>query len=349
MSHFFLRRLLRVLRLLCLVLGVALATPAAFADDNMTLPDGSTLDTGSSTSGSSTTAPLSGQDGDWAKGAGDAQRQISGLVGNLIPTAVTVSNTVLKESNKFAWGLGVITLVLAGVRFSGTHNPITAWASLFEEVAVLGIFVALYLGYTTSAAGFWTWFQDLATSIGGGANNDISTQLSTLGGSFLDAVKAKVLNIKLLTDFNGTLTDVVALFLAFLAMCVASIVFMYYSAIGQIHAAIGIVLGPIAMALGFSSYTRSYFQRWLDWMINAGMYVVMVAVLFKLMGGAISSAVGQATSNGTKTQLSAGFAFDLALFLLMLSFEIPKLAAMFGSGSGATGTSALKTAMRFIP
>jgi hypothetical protein len=33
----------------------------------------------------------------------------------------------------------------------------------------------------------------------------------------------------------------------------------------------------------------------------------------------------------------------------MLSFEIPKLAAMFGNGSGATGTSALKTAMRFIP
>ena len=75
----------------------------------------------------------------------------------------------------------------------------------------------------------------------------------------------------------------------------------------------------------------------------------MVAVLFKLMGGAVSGAVTQATSNGTATQLSAGFAFDLALFLLMLSFEIPKLAGMFGGGSGATGTSAMKTAMRFIP
>ncbi|MCC8397310.1 type IV secretion system protein [Paraburkholderia sp. MMS20-SJTR3] len=349
MSHFFLRRLRGMLLSLCLLLGATLVTPAAFADDNLILPDGSTFDTGSSSSSSSTGTPLSGKDGDWAKGAGDAQRQISGLVGNLIPTAVTVSNKVLKEANKFAWGLGVITLVLAGVRFSGTHNPITAWVGLFEEVAVLGIFVALYLGYTTSAPGFWNWFQDLATSIGGGTNNNISTQLSTLGGSFLDAVKAKVLNIKLLTDFNGTLTDVVALFLAFLAMCVASIVFVYYSAIGQIHAAIGIVLGPIAMALGFSSYTRSYFQRWLDWMINAGMYVVMVAVLYALMGGAISGAVKTATDNGTATQLSAGYAFDLALFLLMLSFEIPKLAGMFGSGSGATGTTALKQAMKIIP
>lgn len=317
-----------------MLLGVALTATTAFAAD---------------TTASATAAPLSGQDGDWAKGTSDAQRQISGLVGNLIPTAVTVSSRLSNEANKFAWGLGVITLVLAGIRFSGTHSPITAWVGLFEELAVLGIFVALYLGYTTSAPGFWNWFQNLATSIGGGANNDISTQLSTLGGSFLDAVKAKLFNIKVLTDFNGTITDVIALVLAFLAMCIASIVFMYYSAIGQIHAAIGIVLGPIAMSLGFSSYTRSYFQRWLDWMINAGMYVVMVAVLYALMGGAISGAVRQATNNGSGTQLSAGFAFDLALFLLMLSFEIPKLAGMFGSGSGATGTSALKTAMRFIP
>jgi hypothetical protein len=339
-----------VLLSICLLLGAALAAPAAFADDEITLEDGTTVTAGSTaTSGSSTAAPLSSPNGEFAKGAGDAQRQISGLVGNLIPTAVNASSTVLQYSNKFAWGLGVITLVLAGVRFAGTHNAVTAWVGLFEEIAVLGIFVALYLGYTTSAPGFWNWFQDLATSIGGGANNDISTQLTTLGGSFLDAVKTKIVNIKLLTDFNGTLTDVVALFLAFLAMCVASIVFTYYTAIGQIHAAIGIVLGPIAMALGFSSYTRSYFQRWLDWMINAGMYVVMVAVLYTLMGSAISGAVGRATSNGTATQLSAGFAFDLALFLLMLSFEIPKLAGMFGGGSGATGTTALKTAMRFIP
>ena len=53
----------------------------------------------------------------------------------------------------------------------------------------------------------------------------------------------------------------------------------------------GIVLGPIAIALGFSCYTRNYFMKWLDWMISAGMYVVMVAILIKLLGSTIATAV----------------------------------------------------------
>ncbi|MFM0416896.1 type IV secretion system protein [Paraburkholderia aromaticivorans] len=322
---------------LCLFIGVASVSPASFAQS-----------TGTTTGSSATAAPLSSNNGDFTKGSTDAVNQISGLLGNIIPAAVDASAGVLKEANKFAWGLGVITLVLVGIRFSGTHHPISAWVNLFEELAILGIFVALYLGYTTSAPGFWNWFQQLAADIGGGANNLMSTQMSTLAGSVLDALKAKISLVRAITDLNAMLTDVVVLVLAFLAMCLASVVFMYFSAVGQIQAAVGIVLGPIAIALGFSSYTRGYFQKWLDWMIHSGMYVVMVAVLVKLVGSSISNALSNATRVGSSTQVSGAYVFDLAIFVLLLSFEIPKLAGMFGSGAGASGTGALKLARGFL-
>ncbi|MEM5371862.1 type IV secretion system protein, partial [Paraburkholderia azotifigens] len=150
------------------------------------------------------------------------------------------------------------------------------------------------------------------------------------------------------TDITGTMVDAIGLLLAFIVILIASIVFAYFSAVGQIQAAVGIVLGPIAISLGFSSYTRNYFMRWLDWMIHSGMYVVMVAVLVKLVGANIANAVSKATPASGAT-VTGAYAFDLAVFVLLLAFEIPKLAGMFGSGAGATGTGALKLAKSFIP
>jgi hypothetical protein len=331
-----LRSLRTLLFGLCVFIAASLAASTAFAQSSVTTPTGTTA-----------AAPLSDSSGQFAKGSLDALGQIHGLLGNLIPTAVSASNGVRQESDKFAWGLGIITLVLVGVRFSGTHHPISAWVGLFEELAILGIFVALYLGYTTSAPGFWNWFEQLAANIGGTSDNSASTQMGQLAGTVLDAVRSKVSVVRALTDLNAMLTDVVVLVLAFLAMCLASVVFMYFSAVGQIQAAVGIVLGPIAIALGFCSYTRGYFQKWLDWMIHSGMYVVMVAVLLKLVGSAISTSVTKATAVGGTTTVNGAYVFDLAVFVLLLSFEIPKLAGMFGSGAGASGTGALKLARSF--
>jgi hypothetical protein len=332
-------RAIRVLAMVFCILVPVFAAPGAFADTAPT--------TGAA--GTTSAQPLTSQNGDYTKGSTDAINQIQGLLGGIIPAAVAASQSVMTEANKFAWGLGVISLVLIGIRFSGTHHAISAWVNLFEEVAVLGIFVALYLGYSTSAAGFWTWFQQLATDISGGADNSISTQLATLGGTIFDALKTRVINIRLLTDLTGTVMDGIGLLLAFIVILIASIVFAYFSAVGQIQAAVGIVLGPIALSLGFSSYTRGYFSKWLDWMIHSGMYVVMVAVLIKLVGANITNAVKNATTVGGGATVTGAYAFDLAVFILLLSFEIPKLAGMFGSGAGATGTGPLKLARSFLP
>ncbi|TCK32548.1 TrbL/VirB6 plasmid conjugal transfer protein [Paraburkholderia sp. BL8N3] len=333
------RQVMTILRALCVVLAIFCG---AIGSSTIAVAQGASPTTGSdATSGTSGTSALQSKPGEFAKGATRAAEQIRILLGSLIPSAIATSAGVMNEANKFAWGLGVISLVLVGVRFAGTHHPVSAWVNLFEEVAILGIFVALYLGYTTTASGFWTWFEQLASNISGGNNGTTGAAMANLAGTIFEAVKSKF-GIAGLLDLGGTLADIVVLVLAFGFMCVASIVFVYFSAVGQIQAAVGIVLGPIALALGFSSYTRNYFVKWLDWMISAGMYIVIVAILIKLVGTSITNAVTAATSVGGNTTVNGAYVFDLSIFVLLLSFEIPKLATIFGGGATATGTGALK-------
>jgi TrbL/VirB6 plasmid conjugal transfer protein len=330
---------LRRVCLRCLIiLGMAFACTQTWAQASAPAGAGSSAAT-------STTAAVGGKAGDYGTGAASAQKQIASLLNNLIPAAVAASQTVVPEANKFAWGLGVITLVLAGLRFAGTHHPVSAWVSLFEEVAVLGIFAALYLGYSGTAHIFWDWFANLAKAIEG-SSPDPGSQMAKLGGTILDALRTRLSASGAILNFVQVAADALVLLLAFIVMTVASIVFTYYTSIGMIQSAIGIVLGPIGVALGFSSYTRGYFQKWLDWMISSGMYVVVVAVLMKLVGQSISTSVATASNVGAESTMNAAFVFDLSIFVLLLSFEIPKLASIFGGGASASGGGGLRMATK---
>ena len=317
----------------------------AQADNPSAAPSSSTSGQGVSPAATGPNAsPIAGgQPTDYALASGAAVSQISSLLNNLIPVAVTVSQTVMPQANKFAYGLGVITIVLAGLRFAGTHHPITAWTQLFEEIAVLGIFVALYLGYSTSAAGFYTWFSDLAQSING-TKMDAPSMLANLAGTIFDAlvVKVKAAGVYGILEI---VPDVITMIVTFLVLTLTAVVFCYFIALGQIQAAVGIVLGPIALALGFSSYTRGFFQKWLDWMISSGMYVVIVAVLMRLVGESITGALTKATGVGGATTLNTTYALDLSIFIFLLAFEIPKLAGIFGGGASASGGGGVRMAV----
>jgi hypothetical protein len=333
------RHVMTILRASCLLLAIFFGT---LGPSSLTFAQASSPTSGSDVAASTAgAAALQSKPGEFANGATRAAEQIRVLLGSLIPSAIATSAGVMTEANKFAWGLGIISLVLVGVRFAGTHHPVSAWVNLFEEVAILGIFVALYLGYTTTASGFWTWFEQLASNISGGNNSSTGAAMAKLAGTIFEALKAKF-SLTGLLDLGGSAADIIVLGLAFVFMCLASIVFVYFSAVGQIQAAVGIVLGPIALALGFSSYTRNYFVKWLDWMVSAGMYIVIVAILIKLVGNSITNAVTAATNVGGNTTVNGAYVFDLSIFVLLLSFEIPKLATIFGGGATATGTGALK-------
>jgi hypothetical protein len=44
--------------------------------------------------------------------------------------------------------------------------------------------------------------------------------------------------------------------------------------------------------------------------------------------------------------MNAAYVFDLAVFVLLLSLEIPKLAGIFGGGASASGTAGVRMATK---
>jgi len=250
--------------------------------------------------------------GETAAGNARAIDKITALFSSIMNTAVDASQSIQKESDKFASGLAVITIVLAAVRFAATKDPVMAWVALCEELGILGIFASIYVGFGSWAPNFYKWFVSLANDIGGA---DMTSAVSIMGNAagqvFDSAVQA----------WSG----------------IGFKLKMFFINIGQLQFAAGVVMGQIAFALGFSSFTRGYFKSWLDYMVSAGMYIVVAAILMRLVTHNMMNAVQDAAKLGLTTSGAAAQVFDLAFFVFLVSFEIPKIAGMFGGGANASG------------
>ena len=93
--------------------------------------------------------------------------QFESFRSGLIASASPLSQTIRSETDKLAYGLALITLTLAGIRFAATTDPTTAWADIFEAFMLLGIFAAIYAGYDKFAPGIFDWFKMLGDKIAG--------------------------------------------------------------------------------------------------------------------------------------------------------------------------------------
>ncbi|WP_051391163.1 type IV secretion system protein [Paraburkholderia mimosarum] len=275
--------------------------------------------------------------GEIAQGNALAMGKLTDMFSAVIPAAVTASQSVKPEADKFAAGLGVITLVLTWVRFSATRDPVNAWVVVFEELATLGIFASIYVGYQSFAPGFYGWFQTLAGMIQSGAGGGFLSAIGGIAGSAFESVVEAYKGTHWY-EYIALTISLIPLILAYLILMLTGVVFTFMNNLGLIQAAVGIVMGQIAIALGFSSYTRGYFRTWLDYMISAGMYCVVSAILTRLVIGSLSTALTTATAKGLTTGEGGVYVFDLSLFVFLLSFEIPKFAAMFGGGANASGS-----------
>lgn len=274
--------------------------------------------------------------GEIGAGSTQALNTINSLFTTVVTTAITASATVKPQADKFAFGLAVITLVLGFVRFSASHHPVSAWVALFEELATLGIFASFYLGYAGWAPGFFKWFISLAQSISGADMTHTASIISSAAGQLFDGFILAFKDSSFWT-FPAILISVIPLLAAWLILSLTAIVFTYFTLVGQLQMAVGFVMGQIAVALGFSSFTRGWFKSWLDYMISAGMYVVVAAALVKLVAGSMITAIQTGAGIGLSTPYAAVDVMDLSIMVFLLSFEIPKMAAMFGGGASASG------------
>jgi hypothetical protein len=321
--------------------GVALADEVTVLADGTVVPASNT--SSPSTKGSSAAATLV-KPGEIGQGNVKAMTKITAMFASVIKTAADASQSISQESDKFAGGLAVITIVLAAIRFAATKDPVMAWVALFEELGMLGIFASFYIGYATWVPSFYNWFQTLSSDIAGGTN--MGSSLSIIGnaaGQIYDSVVQAFAGAGW-TEYISVLIGVFPLLCAWLLLSITSVVLLFFINVGQLQFACGAVMGQIAFALGFSSFTRGYFKSWLDFMISSGMYMVVAATMLKLVTGSLVNAVRDAASQGLTTALSAGYVFDLAFFVFLVSFEIPKIAGMFGGGSGASGAALGKVA-----
>ncbi|MGF6851718.1 type IV secretion system protein [Paraburkholderia sp. CI3] len=217
--------------------------------------------------------------------------KITAMFAAVIGTAADASKSISQESDKFASGLAVITIVLAAIRFAATKDPVMAWVALFEELGMLGIFASFYIGYATWVPSFYKWFQTLSSEIAGGTN--MGSSLSIIGnaaGQIFDSVVQAFSGAKWY-EYISVLIGVFPLLAAYILLSITSVVFLFFVNVGQLQFACGAVMGQIAFALGFSSLTRGYFKSWLDFMISSGMYMVVAAIMMKLVTGSLVNAV----------------------------------------------------------
>ncbi|KAI3602993.1 hypothetical protein D8I24_3171 (plasmid) [Cupriavidus necator H850] len=295
--------------------------------------------------GESVPAASAGRPGDISAGIKKTLDKLNGMRNGLIQSAASLSQTTVDDANKIAFGLGVITLVLAGLRFASTSDPVTAWTDLFETFLVLGIFASLYASYTSFSSGLFLWFDHLATSINGGANiYDLPASLAQTGGKFVDSIlktlKAGILNPLSLLD---AIVAAALFAFAFIAVLIAALIYSWFILVGHLLVAVGIVVGPLAVASGMADISRRYFTAWLDYMVTGSMYMVVAAIISQLVSKSLSTMVSDVGSIGTDTTIAASYALSTAIILVFVAMEIPKIAgSLFGTGGGVSATGGMR-------
>lgn len=328
--------MLRALKALFGTLLVLVMLGQAFAADTQT---------GSTAPAAATAAASSGLPGDLAEGVMKTLNKMDGLSRGLIVGATAIGDRIRSESDKVAFGLGVIALVFAGLRWAATSDAVQAWTDFIESILVLGIFASLYVSYNSFAPSIFVWFQKLATAINAG--DDIYSLPATLvrtAGKFFESIGRMLLSvIQSKVTLIEALGGAVLLFLAFICVLAAALIYSWFMMVGQLMVAIGIVLGSLAVAFGMLDATRKYFTAWLDYMVTGSMYMVVSATIAQLVTAPLLEAMQNINAIGTDTVLAAGYALSLAVVLIFIALEIPKVSgSIFGTGGGISGTGGFK-------
>lgn len=285
------------------------------------------------------------QPGDLGEGIKKALGKMNGMRSGLINGATSLSDRVRSESDKVAFGLGTIALVLAGLRWASTSDAVTAWTDFLEAIFFIGIFSALYVSYTSFGPAIFVWFDRIATSINGGVDiYNLPMTLAGTAGKFYDSI-VRILIAALSNPLKlvDAIVAAIAFALACLAVLAAAIIYSWYILVGHLMVAVGIVVGPLAVAFGMMDISRKYFTAWLDYMVTGSLYMVVAAIIAQLVSASLESIVTDVTNVGTDTTLAASYALSIAVVLIFIATEIPKIAgSLFGTGGGISGAGGFK-------
>lgn len=313
------------------------------------LARGATAGEGNDSAGGTASAPqqtaAASQPGDIGAGVKKALAGMDKMRNGLISGATALSNRVRVESDKVAFGLGVLAIIFAGLRFASTNDAVAAWTDMLEALLILGIFTALYIGYTDFGPGIFVWFDKIATDFNGGVSiYDLPSTLAGTGGKFYDSI-IRILSAALGNPLRliDAVVAAITFLMAMLAVLLAALIYAWFILVGHLMVAVGIAIGPLAVAFGMFDLSRKYFFAWLDYMVTGSMYLVVASIIAQLVSSTLQSTVTDITNVGTDTTIAAAYALSVAVVLVFIAMEIPKIAgSLFGTGGGISGTGGVK-------
>lgn len=195
------------------------------------------------------------------------------------------SNGIRGLSSTLAWIFGTIALALPGLRMVFTSSE-SAMEEFIFSILMVGVFAAFLQSgnYERLCNGLTGMMSDLASSILPSGTNPVMQIIDSAGQTITAYTKALPISWKdVLVRFDYFIMSLVMGLITILLLMVSVFFTLIYLNIGNVLMAIALALGPIFVACGVWKVTKTFFDKWLHFVLIAGMYQVVATVLIVLV------------------------------------------------------------------
>lgn len=203
--------------------------------------------------------------------------------------AVDISQSpgILRLSFILGWGLGLIAIFIPASKYamSGDSENLS---DLLYNILIIGVVAAFTMvpsNYRLLVNGVSGLFNDLAASVLTGTSevNQFDQMVGVMGSVFKGISDNMPSGAAVITNFKFTILAIFLGLICFICILISLFFMIIYVNIGNVLMSIAIVLGPVFIACSILKVTRTFFDKWLHFLLIAGMYQVIAAVIMKLI------------------------------------------------------------------
>src|SRR5450830_1611878 len=278
----------------------------------------------------------------------NAQAIMAQCFSNMQTAAFTISNApgITQLAKIFIYFFGLFALVLPmGKAILGGESGVEEFIT---NLLGVGIFVGLFTSYSDVVKALIGMMNDLATAVSGGSQTTTDSLIKVVG-NMIDGFKANVPGpLSFLEKSAGYLFMVVILgFINIIVSLIALFFIFIYTNVGRAMIAVAIAIGPVFIACGVWEVTRHIFDKWLQFLLVAGMYQVVSNVILALISGVAFIPANATAQNFASEPYAIATMFQM-LTLAYLSSMIPEIASALLPGHIAGASGAGKMAVKVL-
>lgn len=219
----------------------------------------------------------------------EAFKQISTSFRTMQEHAIDISQSpgIKQLTYILGWSLGLIALFIPASKYMMSADPENL-SDLIHNMLIIGVVVSLTMvpsNYRLLMNAIRGTFSDLAASIlsGSSETSQFDQMIEVMGSVFKGISDNMPSGSAIWTNFKFTILAIFLGLLCFIFILVSLFFMIIYTNIGNVLMSIAMVLGPIFIVLSILKVTRTFFEKWLHFMLIACMYQVVAAVIMKLI------------------------------------------------------------------